>query len=355
MSAEHRSVHPGVAGVPWWGAIVLAVALTTVGFAVDAASGDKQLTTVFAALYVLGCVVAVLAVQQSGLFTAVIQPPLILFCSVPGAYFLFHGATVSGLKNLLINCGYPLIERFPLMVFASVVVLVIGAIRWVLGAVGHSANTADDIPDTDAGASGEPGPVATLLAKLTSLWGGGSEETGDGTDRPRRHTIDRSARRGSARRPQRPPTDRAGRPRRPRGGDAVDRDGQQPRRRPRPGATADPDRPVRRRRPAADYRDAERSRRRRDDDLPPPRPRRPRDPGRAGEPERRGTRFDPYDTMDRPDRPDRPPPRRPRVPTAESTHHPVSRVRYRGSGSGEAPPGRRLRDTDPADTWQYDI
>ncbi|MCV7315099.1 hypothetical protein H7J77_06045 [Mycolicibacillus parakoreensis] len=359
VSAEHRSAHPGIAGVPWWGAIVLAVALTTVGFAVDAAAGDKQLTTVFAALYALGCVVAVLAVQQSGLFTAVIQPPLLLFCSVPGAYFLFHGAHVSGLKNLLINCGYPLIERFPLMLFTSAVVLIIGAIRWLLAAVGHGAATAEAPAEAGPVAPAGPGLVESLVGRLTSLWGGGSEETTDRASRPRRHTIDRTARRGA----RRPPTDRAGRLRRPRSADTVDLEGQRPpRRRPRPGVGQDPERPVRSRRPrpAAGYGEAERPRRqrpRRDGDTVPPRPRRPRDPlrqpGRAGEPDRRAARYDPYETMDR-----QPPPRRPRVPSApaaDGTHHPISRVRYRGSGSGDAAPGRRMRDADPADSWQYDI
>ncbi len=60
-----------------------------------------------------------LAVRQTGVFTAVIQPPLLLFVSVPGAYFLFHGGTIGRPQGLLINCGYPLIERFPLMFFTS--------------------------------------------------------------------------------------------------------------------------------------------------------------------------------------------------------------------------------------------
>ena len=72
--------------------MLLAVTLTAVGFAFDAGSGAKELSMVFAACYALGCVAAVLAVRQAGVFTAVIQPPLILFVAVPTAYFLFHGA-----------------------------------------------------------------------------------------------------------------------------------------------------------------------------------------------------------------------------------------------------------------------
>ena len=76
-----------------------------------------------------------MAVRQTGIFNAVIQPPLILFVSVPGAYFLFHGGTMDGLKDLLINCGYPLIERFSLMFFTSAIVLFIGLILLVHGHV----------------------------------------------------------------------------------------------------------------------------------------------------------------------------------------------------------------------------
>ena len=111
----------------------IAVILTAVGFAYDAGSGNKELSTVFASLYVLGCIFAVLAVRQSGVFTAVVQPPLILFVAVPSAYFLFHGSQVGGFKDLAITCGYPLIERFPLMFFTSAAVLLIGMGRWYYG------------------------------------------------------------------------------------------------------------------------------------------------------------------------------------------------------------------------------
>ena len=74
-----------------------------------------------------------LAVRQTGIFTAVIQPPLILFVAVPTAYFLFHGGQITGIKDTLINFGYPLIERFPLMFFTSAAVLLIGIARWYYG------------------------------------------------------------------------------------------------------------------------------------------------------------------------------------------------------------------------------
>ena len=58
---------------------------------------------------------------------------------MPGAYFLFHGGKIDGIKDLLINCGYPLIERFPLMFFTSAVVLLVGLVRWYIGHVAASS------------------------------------------------------------------------------------------------------------------------------------------------------------------------------------------------------------------------
>ena len=91
--ADHRSAHPNIPGVPWWGAVLIAATLMAVGFAFDAGSGAKELTSVFAGTYVVGCIFAVLAVRQSGIFTAVIQPPLLLFGAVPTAYFVFTGSS----------------------------------------------------------------------------------------------------------------------------------------------------------------------------------------------------------------------------------------------------------------------
>ena len=161
LDADHRSAFPNVRGVPWWGAVLIAVTATAAGFAYDAGSSNKELSTVFAALYVTGCVTAVLAVRRSGIFTAVVQPPLILFVSVPGAYFLFHGARWTGVKDILINCGYPLIERFLLMLSTSAVVLVIGVIRRYLGKSKRSAadsDTAGEAAKGRLGRSATPSP-----------------------------------------------------------------------------------------------------------------------------------------------------------------------------------------------------
>ncbi|MCV7170099.1 hypothetical protein H7I41_09225, partial [Mycobacterium manitobense] len=198
-------MHPNFPGVPWWGAVLLAGTFTAVGFAFDAGSGDRQLSAVFSACYVLGCLLAVLAVRQNSIFTAVIQPPLILFASVPGAYFLFHGGQLSGLKDLAINCGYPLIERFPLMFFTAAAVLLIGMGRWYLGmsarrgAPAAEASDAKATKDTKAtkpkrSASGG-GLLSTVTAKVSALTGAdAAEDDAEDEEPPRKRASERPRR-----------------------------------------------------------------------------------------------------------------------------------------------------------------
>lgn len=334
MTADHRSAHPNISGVPWWGAVLLAVTLTAVGFAYDAGSGDKELSMVFTAAYVVGCIFAVLAVRQSGIFTAVIQPPLILFIAVPTAYFLFHGGQIGGIKDVAINCGYPLIERFPLMVFTSAAVLLIGMARWYHGMSsrrGAARSTAKESMSTTA---------STLASKVSSLFTAEPQEDEDRESPRRKHTIDRpgraarsttnSARSGrtskratpSRSRHARPPeteiiepvTDRPRRSRTPRKTDQPP----EPRRRSRTSSTREPRKSV----PPADRRTS------------------------YERPERR-RRYDDYEPLE------------PHGTNGNGSYHPVSRVRYRGSDESDNRAEYRSRPRsarDPqADSWEYDI
>jgi hypothetical protein len=354
--------------------VVVAVTGTAAGFAFDAGSG-KELTTVFAALYVAGCVTAVLAVRQSGVFTTVIQPPLILFCAVPGAYWLFHGAKFTGLKDLLINCGYPLIERFPLMLFTSGGVLVIGVIRWLLAMVIRPAATATAEAET-ANDDAQPAGLVGRLAPIFKMFPSRKRESDDDhaadkaakPDSRRTHAVGRSAKparsarsaddaRRTAKRPAasrsrhiQPPLDEAADP-------TLDHARRRRPTRPREFDAAEPPR---------------RSRVPRDPDLR-GRPSREirRDPhARKGRPTRRSSRFDAYEPIEphepyAPYEPSAPPePRRRPVPNgtsgATATHHPISQVRYRGSTradeSRNEPTSRPRRPRESApDSWDYDV
>jgi hypothetical protein len=336
--------------------VVLAVTGCAVGFAFDAGSG-KDLTIVFAALYVAGCAAAVLAVRQAGIFTAVIQPPLILFCAVPGAYFLFHGAKFTGVKDLVINCGYPLIERFPLMLFTSAGVLLVGLVRWYLGRFHSSAAEVTEVAGSEPA---EGGPFGLLVAKLSAFFNRDSAdaETPEKAARARarrEHAVERSARptaaeRRTGRRPATASSTKSSRTRRPRPpiDDAAEPTRERPQRR-RPARELDDSEPPRR----------SSSRQPRDPDLrgSPPREIR-RDPhARRDRPTSRSSRFDPYEPIEPFDAPTPPPGRRPPPNGTTATHHPISQIRYRKTAGGDEPPdGRPRQPRKPsADSWDYDV
>jgi hypothetical protein len=381
VAADHRSALPRVPGIPWWAAATLAATFTAIGVAFDAGSGNNALGGVFTACYVLGCVAAVLAVRQSGVFTAVIQPPLILFIAVPFAYFVFHGSTFTGIKDTLINCGYPLIERFPLMFFTSATVLLIGMVRWYLGAAARRATPKDAEPTVDGS---EETPATTKVAatgtktrrstRSVAARAAGAAAVEDETPRtPRRprtaatgsqRSTGAAADTGSRRsRHARPPETEASEPvpNRPRKRNTAPVDPPaEPRRRPRSGEPREREpreREPRERQPLPplDRRSSARERPERDTHDR---------PARRGRPEG-------YERTERADRAERPQ-RRPRSEDYEpyeppasrtngsnGTHHPVSRVRYRGAEDGESRTEHRTRARRPRhsapDSWEYDV
>ncbi len=360
-----------------------------IGIAFDAGSGDGELTSVFSALFVIGCVAAVLVVRQSSVFTAVIQPPLILFALVPGAYFLMHAGSIEGIKDILINCGYPLIERFPLMFFTSAAVLLLGLGRWYLGAARPLAGDSSDAQKTK-GATAKTGRVSTMLAGLLGGRAAAKASTGAAagarTQSQRRRggtpAAARAARGERSARRTPPPSRRP----RPDETDAVEQAGDRPRRRrPRPDEAPSSAQPRRRprgssareqRRAApgaerrapydgapydrASYDRASHDRAERFDRERPPRPQQRRSrydsyqdgngggygdaSGNYGDYE--GYHYEPYES-----------PREPARGRANSTHHPVSRVRYRGADDADGHTEYRTRRprSNGADRWEYDI
>lgn len=128
MPLALRSALPTVPGVPAWGAVVIAAVVTFIGFVLDAIRGT-ELTAAFSIFFFLGCVAAVLAVRNRGVFTAMVQPPLLLVVAVPLSYQFLSADSGGGLRDLLLNVAIPLVNRFPLMLVTTLVVVGIGAGR----------------------------------------------------------------------------------------------------------------------------------------------------------------------------------------------------------------------------------
>ena len=329
--------------------MLLAVTMTAVGFAFDAGSGDKELSMVFAAAYALGCIFAVLAVRQTGIFTAVIQPPLILFVAVPTSYFLFHGAQFTGIKDTLINFGYPLIERFPLMFFTSAAVLLIGMARWYYGMSSRRGAARSTAKETTSSSL-----VSSVTSKMSSLLTGEqpAEDVVDTTEPRRKHSIDRPSR------PAKPAKSAAAR-----SGRTTKRAAPSRSRHARPPDTEIIEPVAERPRRPRTSRQSEQS------PVPPAEPRRrPRTSSR--EPRKAVPPADRRASHERPERRRRVDDYQPREPrdsngsngsNGNGTHHPVSRVRYRG-GDDESD-NRAEHRTRPrssrspweADNWEYDV
>lgn len=368
---------------------MIAITATAIGFAFDAGSGNRELSSVFAVCYSLGCLAAVLVVQQAGLFTAVIQPPLILFVAVPGSYFLFHGGQLEGVKDLAINCGYPLIERFPLMLFLSAAVLLIGLGRWYVGLTARrDGDAAEAAGASNADKTAKATPVAAIVSSVTDKLSGLVLRKPATASARRKAAGDQDPAAGAADAPpRRRPSDRPPR-RRPAGpdtgADAAAAAGAAPRRprgERRPTKRTTPPRPRPRRAPEDDLGSEL-------DGAMPERPRRPRPPRSAepgtGEPRRR-VRAQPREPRKQPppDRRDagsfdapreRPQRQRRRFDdyqpfedsfetpngSGRSTHHPVSRVRYRGSEDDDHRVEHRTRPRPPRSSprgrhsWEYD-
>ena len=121
----------GTRALPWWGAVVLALALATVGALFDALT-SKTLGTVFQIGFVLGCLLAVLLVKRRNLFGPMVQPPLIMIVVAGPVLALFAGGSGGGLAAKAIAIGPPLISSFPGMAVATIGTVVAGVIRLIL-------------------------------------------------------------------------------------------------------------------------------------------------------------------------------------------------------------------------------
>jgi hypothetical protein len=127
-----RSVLPTVLGVPPVAAVGLAAALTAIGVLVDL-TRIGNLGIVFTLCHISGCVLAVIWVRRNGLFGPMVQPPLLVAAAVPVVVLLAGSPRPGqGVAEQLLVIGAPLVNAFPVMAWATGIVLVLGLLRIVL-------------------------------------------------------------------------------------------------------------------------------------------------------------------------------------------------------------------------------
>lgn len=179
---DQQSVLPAVRGVPWWGAVVLATGITALGAAIDAGSNDS-LGGIYKFCYLVGCVLAALAVRRRALFTAAAQPPLIaFFVSIVTLYGLNSEQASSGLKSLIFKVLLPIAADFPWMLTVFLVTLALVLVRWFL-------TRGDDAKNP----GGRGRPTGTRSASRSAGKDRADRtKTGEPTERPTKHRRSKS-------------------------------------------------------------------------------------------------------------------------------------------------------------------
>lgn len=139
VAPADASAVPSVRGLRSWGAVLVAVAFTAVGAVIgvnNLADGQSLATSwPLRILFVVGVVLAALAVRRGAIFTAMVQPPLVL------AVAIVVGGTLNSSKGLLFS-GVDVVKSFPLMVVGTAAAILIGGIRMVAQPLRRSAAAA---------------------------------------------------------------------------------------------------------------------------------------------------------------------------------------------------------------------
>lgn len=137
---DERPVLGNRRGLPWWGAVLLALLLAIVGAVIDKGRlvDDTSLTGfgLYHALFLAGCVLAVLGVRRRNLFGPMVQPPLIFAATFVPVQLMGReptgAAAETGTKKLVFEVALPLASSFPWMAGATAATIVLGVIRLFL-------------------------------------------------------------------------------------------------------------------------------------------------------------------------------------------------------------------------------
>lgn len=125
-----RSAFGTTRSFPWWAACLLPLVLTSVCIVIDLLVQSKP-GLVFVAGYIVSSLLAVALVRRASLFGPMVQPPLIIAITIPTLVMVTGTGFDSGDsgRNVMLSVVTPLINSFPAMAAATVLVLVAGLLR----------------------------------------------------------------------------------------------------------------------------------------------------------------------------------------------------------------------------------
>lgn len=110
-----------IAGIPSWGAVVVAVVLTGLGATVDGVVSGTPAWG-FRVGFVAGVALAALLVRRASIFTALVQPPLVM------VVVIFIALRLISSERMTITL-IKVVNTFPTMVIGTAVAVVLCVIR----------------------------------------------------------------------------------------------------------------------------------------------------------------------------------------------------------------------------------
>jgi hypothetical protein len=116
-------------GLPWWGALLVLLAIAAVGGVIDTVSGG-QARGGFNWGIVVASVVAILAVRRSAMFPIVIAPPIVYSIGSGGMLYIRSGG-LHDRRVLFDGAANWLVYGFPAIATATACVLIIAGIRLI--------------------------------------------------------------------------------------------------------------------------------------------------------------------------------------------------------------------------------
>ncbi|WP_154674491.1 DUF6542 domain-containing protein [Nakamurella lactea] len=120
----HASVVPSMPGVPWYGAVLLALLVTAIGLMIGGNDFSDGVPAALWVCFLAGCGLAVLVVRRHAVFTTMVQPPLVLAVVV-----LVGGRMFAGLDSVF--AGVNVVKTFPLMCVGTGLAILLGLLRMV--------------------------------------------------------------------------------------------------------------------------------------------------------------------------------------------------------------------------------
>ena len=116
-------------GLPWWGALLVLLAIAAIGGIIDTVSGG-QARGGFNWGIVIASVVAILAVRRSGMFPIVIAPPIVYSLGSGGMLYIRSGG-LHDRRVLFDGAANWLVYGFPAIATATACVLIIAGLRLI--------------------------------------------------------------------------------------------------------------------------------------------------------------------------------------------------------------------------------